>query len=394
MQAVILAAGKSTRTYPLTLTKPKPLLMAANKTIIEHNLEQLAGIADEVIIVTGYKEDMIKERLESNFGKMILRYVRQESLDGNANALLAAKLYLKDRFIVMNGDDFYSASDIKKCIRHKYCVLVKHADDIRNFGEVITKNGKVNAFMEKPSEKKAGFASTGLLVLDKDIFKYSIKKSSRGEYEIVDFISSLIKDSKDVRAEEVSDYWIPVTYPWSILEANEFFLSKIKGKISGEVEKGAILKGPVIVGKNSIVKAGAYIEGPVVIGEGCSIGPNCYIRSSTSIANDSKIGNAVEIKNSVIGDKTSISHLSYVGDSVIGDNVNFGAGTITANLRHDYNTVNSPVKGNMIDSGRKKLGAIIGDNVHTGINTSIYPGRKIWPNMSTLPGQIVQKDIM
>jgi bifunctional UDP-N-acetylglucosamine pyrophosphorylase/glucosamine-1-phosphate N-acetyltransferase len=130
-----------------------------------------------------------------------------------------------------------------------------------------------------------------------------------------------------------------------------------------------------------------------MIGENCTIGPNCFIRSCTTIGNDSKVGNAVEIKNSIIGDNTSIGHLSYVGDSVIGDYVNLGAGTITANLRHDDKNISSPVKGDMVDSGRRKLGAIIGDNVHTGINTSIYPGRKIWPEKTTLPGEIVSKDV-
>ena len=166
-----------------------------------------------------------------------------------------------------------------------------------------------------------------------------------------------------------------------------------KDSILGIVEKGATIHGPVHIGKGTIVRAGSYIEGPVFIGENCRIGPNCYIRAHSSIGNDCVIGNATEIKNSILMDGTHCGHLSYVGDSILGENVNLGASTITANLRHDNNNVKSSVKGELVDSGRRKLGVIIGDNVHTGIHTTIYPGRKIWPNQTTLPGQIVTKDI-
>ncbi len=85
--------------------------------------------------------------------------------------------------------------------------------------------------------------------------------------------------------------------------------------------------------------------------------------------------------------------MSYIGDSILGDNVNLGAGTITANLRHDNANIKSPVKRDLINAGRRKLGTIIGNNVHTGIHTSIYPGRKIWPDKTTLPGEIIKKDV-
>jgi NDP-sugar pyrophosphorylase family protein len=90
---------------------------------------------------------------------------------------------------------------------------------------------------------------------------------------------------------------------------------------------------------------------------------------------------------------SSLGHLSYCGDSIIGEKVNFGAGTITANLRHDGKNHRSFVDGKLIDTGRRKLGVVVGDNVHTGIHTSLYPGRKIWPNCETRPGEIVQRDI-
>ena len=105
------------------------------------------------------------------------------------------------------------------------------------------------------------------------------------------------------------------------------------------------------------------------------------------------MGQSCEIKNSILFDGCAVPHLSYVGDSIIGERTNFGAGTITANVRHDGGTIKSMVKGEMIDTGRRKLGAIVGDHVHTGIKTSLYPGRKLWPGTCTRPGEAVARDI-
>lgn len=392
MQAVLLVAGKSTRTYPLTITKPKPLLKIANVSLIEHNLEQLQDLVSEVILVVGFKKEMIKEKIGNKFGKLKIKYVEQKKQNGTGHAILSVKSHIKNKFMVLNGDDLYSKRDLKNCLKHDYCVLVKEVGDLSRFGQIILKDNAIVDIKEKPKGKNKGLANTGVYVFDKNIFLYNLQKSKRGEFEITDYVKYLIKNHK-VNYEIVKDYWFPITYPWNLLDANEFFMSKIKTNVQGKVEKCATLKGKMIIEKNTLVKAGAYIEGPVIIGENCVIGPNCFIRSGTVIGDNSKIGNAVEIKNSIIGDNTCIGHLSYIGDSILGDNVNLGAGTITANLRHDNTNIKNPIKKELVNTGRRKLGTIIGDNVHTGIHTSIYPGRKIWPDKTTLPGEIIKKDV-
>lgn len=186
-----------------------------------------------------------------------------------------------------------------------------------------------------------------------------------------------------------------IRYPWDFLRANEQYVSTIQGeKIEGEVHSLAVIEGTIRLGKGSRILPGVFIEGNVVIGENCKIGPNCYIRGNTSIGDKCHIGQSVEIKNCLILSGTNVGHLSYVGDSVLGEKVNFGAGTTTSNLRHDGANHTSRVDGRMVDTGRRKFGTIVGDGVHTGINTSIYPGRKLWPKTSTLPGEIVRKDVL
>ena len=186
-----------------------------------------------------------------------------------------------------------------------------------------------------------------------------------------------------------------IRHPWDFLRANETYISSLtENIIAGEIHPAAFIEGIIHLGPGSRILPGVFIEGNVLIGANCKIGPNCYIRGNTAIGDHCRIGQAVEIKNSLILSRTNIGHLSYVGDSVLGENVNFGAGTITANFRHDHQSHRSAVAGSLIETGRTKLGAIVADGVHTGINTSIYPGRKLWPHTTTRPGDIVQRDLI
>jgi bifunctional UDP-N-acetylglucosamine pyrophosphorylase/glucosamine-1-phosphate N-acetyltransferase len=203
----------------------------------------------------------------------------------------------------------------------------------------------------------------------------------------------MLIEKGNVGAYTLPSWWLDIGKPWDLLEVNKKILSLIPGKIEGTVEEGAVIKGETIVKKGALIKTGAYIEGPAMIGEDSVIGPNCYIRAHTVVGRKVKIGNAVEIKNSIIMDGTNVGHLSYVGDSVIGRNSNFGAGTITANLRHDNGDVSVTVKGKRVSSGRRKLGAIIGDDVKTGIGTSLSPGVILHQGARTGIGVIVDRDI-
>ena len=186
-----------------------------------------------------------------------------------------------------------------------------------------------------------------------------------------------------------------IRHPWDLLRANELFVSSLtENIIEGDVHPSAVIEGVIHLGPGTRILPGVFIEGNVVIGANCKVGPNCYLRGNTSIGDRCHIGQSVEIKNCLILSKTNVGHLSYVGDSVLGEGVNFGAGTTTSNLRHDGKNHLSSVDGVLVDTGRRKFGTIVGDGVHTGINTSIYPGRKLWPDTTTRPGEIIQQDLV
>ena len=134
------------------------------------------------------------------------------------------------------------------------------------------------------------------------------------------------------------------------------------------------------------------MEGPALVRVGAELGPNSYVRGATLLGEDTHVGNGVEIKNSVVMADTNVPHLSYVGDSVLGRGVNFGAGTNVANLRHDGESVRFTVKGERVSTGRRKFGVVAGDGVKTGINTSLDPGVRLSAGATTTPGESVLRD--
>jgi bifunctional UDP-N-acetylglucosamine pyrophosphorylase/glucosamine-1-phosphate N-acetyltransferase len=186
-----------------------------------------------------------------------------------------------------------------------------------------------------------------------------------------------------------------IVYPWELLDFHERLLQQVLEGASdfredrvAQLAEGARL----FVGEGTQVLPGVYVEGVVVVGKDCKIGPNCYLRGPISIGDHCHVGQGVELKNTILGNGTNVGHLSYIGDSILANKVNLGAGTITSNLRHDGKNHRSQVAGQIVDTGRRKFGTIVGDNVHTGIHTSLYPGRKLGPHTTTLPGEVVSKD--
>ena len=395
MKVVILAAGKSTRTYPLTVTTPKVLLKVAGKSLLEHNLDALQGIVDVAILVVGFRREMIREALGDNYQGIKITYAHQREQLGTGHALLAAEQHLgNEEFIIFGGDDIYSRENIESLTRETPSLMAQEVGDPSAFGIWLERDGAVSGFQEKPENPESNLANCGIYVMDQDIFPHlkRLEKTVRGEYELNEAVNNLAEE-KPIRIVRTKDGWIPVGYPWRLLEANRFMLEKMKPGIEGNVEKGATLKGRISVGEGTRILAGSYIEGPVMIGRDCLIGPNCYIRPYTCIGDNCRVGNASEVKNSVIGDGSKIPHLNYVGDSILGNDVNMSAGSITANLRHDRGIIKSMVKGKLTETGLNKFGSAIGDGTKLGARTTIYPGRKIWPGKTTLPGQVVDRDI-
>ena len=313
MQAVILAAGKSTRTYPLTLTRPKPLLKVANKTLLEHNLDNLVGIVDEVIIVVGYKKNLIKKHIGNKYKNLKIRYVEQKKQLGTGNALLMVEKYIKNDFISLHGDDIYSRADFKNIIKNQYSVLSKKIRNPKSFGVIVQRNNVFLKIIEKPKESISNLANTGLYKLDKKIFSIikKLKKSKRGEYELTDAINELGKFQKILCAQ--SKQWFPIGNPFDLLNADK-----------------ALRENKNIIGKNAKIYSNI---------KDSSIGNRCIIRGM--------------VKNSIIMDGTIINKNSVVENSVIGENVYFSGKALNAVVADNVKAKNVVVKRCKIWPNRK-----------------------------------------
>jgi len=368
MKGIILAAGKGERLEPLTDYKPKAMLPVCNKPLIEYQLELLRehGIED-IAIVVGY----LKEQIDFKDVKVY----EDRLIQGTATALHAAKDFIDDDFILIYGDLFFDITNFSDIVETENAIAVVKVGDVSRYGEVVFEDGRLKGIREK-SGFGEGFINAGIYHFTPSILDLveRTEESARGEYELTDAVQMLNTKEK-VRVVPLNGYWNDIGYPWDYIDANMHMLERIG----------------FAVGENTELWDSAVIKKPAIIGKDCEI-KNCVIEHSV-IGDGCVVGEFAIAKRSVVMSHSHVPHLNYVPDSVIAEGCNLGAGTKIANLRFDDRSVKMSIKGERIDSGRRKIGAIMGYNVKTGINASIYPGVKIssgkWIEAETL----VRRDI-
>ncbi len=389
MIAVILAAGEGSRMRPLSYTRSKVMLPIANKPILEHLIVEAreAGVTDFVLVV-GYHDEQVRAHFgDGRKWSIRLTYASQRKQLGTADAVRVLEGRISGNFLVMNGDIIVGRTDIKALIDEgRNAVSVIEVKDPRGLGMVETRRGRVLRIHEKVERPPTNMANAGLYLFTPDIFAAVAQTpaSTRGEFEITTSLQIMIDRGEEIICHKIG-YWLDLSYPWHLLAANEALLSKMDAVTLGKIEANVTINGAVSVGAGSMIRSGSYIIGPVVIGDHCDIGPNCFIRPCTSIGDHCHVGAAVEVKNSIVMNGSKIPHLNYVGDSVIGEGCNLGAGTKIANLRLDEKEV---VVGGS-NTGRRKFGAVLGDGVKTGINASINTGTMIGNGSFVGPGAVV-----
>ena len=389
MECVVLAAGEGKRMRPLTAKRPKVMLPLANRPMMEHLVlaARDAGITDFIFIV-GYCEREIRRHFGdgAEFGVHI-RYATQRHQRGTADAVAAARDLVTGPFLVLNGDMILKCEDIADLCRKKpACMGICTTDHPLDYGVVLTENGMITSLVEKSKQPKSNLINAGAYLFSPEIFDLigTVRPSPRGELELTDALAVLIEKGQ-LEAHQLS-YWMDVGHPWDMLDANAALMETTQSENHGVVEEGVTLQNRVIIGEGTVIKSGTYIEGPCIIGKNCRIGPHTYIRGTTSIGDNCHVGHCSEIKNSIIMSGTKIPHFNYIGDSVVGSDCNFGAGTKIANLRHDHGTIRVCGK----DTRRKKFGAVIGDGVRFGINCSINVGTLIGSEAQFAPNTFIE----
>lgn len=227
MQAVILAAGRGTRMKALTENTPKPMLSILGAPILQYHLDALPEQVEEVIIIVGYMGSTIQQYFGGEYKDKKILYVEQNVLNGTAGALWEAKDLLHDKFLVMNGDDIYSAQDIKECMKYEWALLGLRVDELGSAGSIILDDsGNVTDILEKESHSGGeGFANANFFMIDTRIFDYPlVKRSQSEEYGLP---QTVVQASHDIPIHMVeATSLIRITVPEDIARAEEF-LQKI-----------------------------------------------------------------------------------------------------------------------------------------------------------------------
>lgn len=385
----------------------KNFLEFLGKPLIQYQLEMIhkSGFDDLIIVAGNHNLDKIKNLAKGL--KMKVDFCEQQDLDlGMAGAVLAAKNKIgSGPVLILSSNDVVEESAfklIKKAAESgamaESFILGKKVKKYFPGGYLeVDKNGYIKNIIEKPEPGKEPSNLINLVVHlhknPKKLVKYleKVRSNKDDRYELA--LAEMVKEGNKMRAVEYAGFWQPIKYPWQIHNVFLHFARVRKKMIakSAKIAKKAVINGDVIIGNNVKICDGAVINGPCYIGDNCVIATNALVRESNIGAN-CVIGFGSEIARSHLSDNVW-THCNYIGDSVIGNNVSFGSGTVIGNLRLDEQHVRVDYDGKKIDTESAKFGAIIGDNVRVGINVSLMPGIKIGNNSFIGAGIVIAENI-
>ncbi len=403
MQAVILAAGQSSRFWPLN-QKHKSLIKIMGRPLIWWTIKNLTECGIKNIVIVCNSESIFKNELGSgeNFNCQISYAVQKKPL-GTGNAVFLAKDFIKKPFFILHPFIFYIKDIIHQILEKeketKSPVIFVAAPTNRpqDYGILEFNGNKITKICENPlpGKEPSDLKTLGIYFLRPEFFQYYEKIKNHHEEDLIDAFNLLIKD-KSGEAILLKKELPTLKYPWDLFELLKllFESENFKGCISSsaEIGKNVVLNGSIFIGENVKIKENTVINGPCFIGNNCRIGTNNVFRGPVNLENDVSTGAFVEIKNSIVQEGTHF-HSGYIGDSIIGKNCRFGAGFITANRRIDRRGIKCEVKNKKINTNLTYFGTAVGDGARFGINVGTMPGVLIGSNCLIGPSTVVRKNV-
>lgn len=380
--AVILAAGESKRTRPLTGHRPKPLIPLLGQPLLAHILDELVGIVDRVTLVIGYRAADIEAAFGKSYRGISLRYVRQEIVNGTAGALVAVG-EIDEPFFLLYGDNLCAQTDILGVCAERYSMAGLRVGDARSFGVLQIADGSVQGIIEKPANPpRDALANPGIYHFDQGVFPAleKITPSPRGELELTDVIGIIAAEHR-VGYHICSGHWIPVGTPWEALSAAQFLLARrdgLRGAIdpTARIGRGVQIDGSVLIGPGVEIAEGAHITGPTVIGAGCVIGPSAMIQAS-ALEPGAQVGPQATLIHSVLAARASIGADSILQASWIDEG---------ATVAEDVEIMAQffPELRPTADTG-----GLLGREMLCTHGVVLGPGARIEPGASLAPGSVI-----
>ncbi|MEK7522922.1 MAG: sugar phosphate nucleotidyltransferase [Patescibacteria group bacterium] len=399
---LILAGGDSTRFWPL---ENKLFFSFLGKPLILYQIEELLKYGELITVVANKSNATVVKRLvDNNDIKSVQIIIQKDDYSGMAGAVFSTKNHIKGEALIVNGSDLIDYSIILKLMplineENKLIMVGKQFNEYFSGGYFkFNDEKKIIGIIEKPDKDKMP-SSTVKLVFDyfadiNDLLKYFSQAKTQNDdlYEVV--INKMLLDDLKHTHLIYDSYWYGLKYPWQVLPMMRNFLISLKEQkisSSAEISEKALIIGPVVIREN--VKVGAFckIVGPTFIGDNTIVGDYSMIRES-QIGEDSLVGSFSEVARSYVGNNVLL-HRNYIGDSVLDNDVMFGAQAVTGNLKFDGEKVLSEVNEERIDTNMNKLGAVVGKLSKIGVNTTIFPGVKIGKKSWIRPGEKVKYDV-
>ena len=377
IKSIILAAGKGTR---MKSDMPKVLHTIFDKTLVGYVIDAVnnTGLADENFVIVGHQAERVEEYINKNYDNA--KCVLQSPQLGTGHAVSMALPYLKNfdgEVIILCGDTpLITSETIKEFVEYhrenKSDLTVMSAifENPTNYGRIIrNQDSSLNSIVEEkdatPEQKAVKEINTGIYCINwakiKPAFNELTSNNAQGEYYLTDIIKWGNEKNLSVNAYTLknNEEIFGINSKTHLAEATKMLNNKIVQK---HLDNGVQIIDPATtwispeteIGADTVIYPSCYINGKNKIGKHCKIGPFAHLRGDVILEDYVKIGNFVEVKKTTIKSHTNACHLTYLGDSEIGSNVNIGAGTITAN----YNPLT-----------KVKSKTIIKDNVKIGSNS-------------------------
>lgn len=373
-RAIVLAAGEGFRLRPLTKYRPKPMLPAGTRPIIEHVLDELiaAGV-EEITLVVGHKGERIQSHFGPSYRDVELTYRIQEVQLGTGHALLVAEPP-GEPYLLVNGDQIVDRRLITDVVeRHGDAALtvgVLPGRDVSDYGGAIVRDGQVTDLVDRPTDDRDYFLNAGVYCCSPVVTDaVEAVAPHQGERSIIDAIGSLIDGDEPVNAAVSDGFWADANYPWDLLDIAADLLRQgwVESAPESEVtvHETATLREPVAVGAHTEIGPGAVVGPNTVLGENTTVGANAVVQGSV-LDRDTRIGPNATVLDVVTGIGTQIGAGSTLpggpGDVRVGDRI----------------------------FPSRQLTAVLADRVEDRGGVSYHPGSIVGPDVNVEPGAMVR----
>jgi glucose-1-phosphate thymidylyltransferase len=380
---IVLAAGEGTRLRPLTYNRPKTMLPAADRPILEHVLDVLVetGI-DRLCVVVGYHHERVQEHFGHAYRDVPITYVHQRKQLGSAHALMQAKNEVEGPMLVLNGDrviDERIVSDVVEAFDGAPTLAVMDHPAPAQYGAVRVADGKLTELVERPDADTFRLINAGVYAFDDRIFD-AIQRTPRrsGELPLPDVITTLM-DREDVRAVKTDGLWVDATYPWDLLFLKRELLAR--GRVSQPARDGSVW-----VAESARIHRDATLQGPAVVGPDTEIAAGAVVGPDVAVVRNGTVGPNATLENVLLDADCRVAAGTTLVDCVAGEDVSVGAGSTVPGGPSDVRV------GDRVFEDQN-LGAVLADRVEVGGGVSFHPGALVGANARVHTGAYVRGSV-